>query len=78
MDLNESEAALQSCSYKKCSENMQQIYSRTPCLSLILIKLLCNLIEFTLQHGCFPVNLLLIFRTPFFLEHLWRASSDKY
>ena len=28
-------------------------------------KLLCNFIEIALQHGCFPVNLLHIFRTPF-------------
>ena len=36
-----------------------------PCRSVILIKLLCNFIEITLQHGCFPINLLHIFRTPF-------------
>ena len=29
------------------------------------IKLLCNFIEITLRHGCSPVNLLHIFRTPF-------------
>ena len=29
------------------------------------IKLQSNFIEITLQHGCFPVNLLHIFRTPF-------------
>ena len=33
--------------------------------SAISIKLLCNFIEITLQHGCSPVNLLHIFRTPF-------------
>ena len=27
-------------------------------------KLLCNFIEITLRHGCSPVNLLHIFRTP--------------
>ena len=42
---------------KKCSDNMQQIYRRTP--------MLCNFIEITLWHGCSPVNLLHIFRTPF-------------
>ena len=36
---------------KRCSENMQQIYRRTPTLK-------CNF-------GCSPVNLLHIFRTPF-------------
>ena len=36
-----------------------------PCWSLISIKLLCNFIEITLRHGCSPINLLPIFRTPF-------------
>ena len=33
--------------------------------SVISIKLHCNFIETTLRHGCSPVNLLYIFRTPF-------------
>ena len=36
-----------------------------PCRSVILIKLQSNFIEITLRHGCPPVNLLHIFRTPF-------------
>ena len=48
---------------KRCSENMQQI------------KLLCNFIEIALRHGCSPVNLLHIFRTPFSKENLWVAAS---
>ena len=36
-----------------------------PCLSVMSIKLLCRFIEITLCHGCSPVNLLHIFRTPF-------------
>ena len=36
-----------------------------PCRSAISIKLLCNFIEIALRHGCSPVNLLHIFRTPF-------------
>ena len=36
-----------------------------PCRSVVSITLLCNLIEITLRHGCSPVNLLHIFRTPF-------------
>ena len=36
-----------------------------PCRSVISIKLLCNFIEIALRHGCSPVNLLHIFRTPF-------------
>ena len=35
-----------------------------PCRSVISIKLLCNFIEITLRHGCSPVNLQHIFRTP--------------
>ena len=37
--------------------------------------LLCNFFEITLQHGCSPVNLLHIFRTPFLLEHAWTTAS---
>ena len=36
-----------------------------PCRSVILIKLLPNVIEITVRHGCFPVNLLHIFRISF-------------
>ena len=36
-----------------------------PCRSVISIKLQSNFIEITLRHGCSPVNLLHIFRTPF-------------
>ena len=50
---------------KRCSENMQKIYRRTPCRSTISIKLQSNFIEIRLRHGCSPVNLLHIFRTPF-------------
>ena len=32
---------------------------------VISIKLLCNFIEFALRHGCSPVNLLHVFKTPF-------------
>ena len=35
-----------------------------PRQSVSLIKLLCNFTEFTLWHGCSPINLLYIFRTP--------------
>ena len=56
---------------KRCSENMQQIFRRTPmrkcdCNKVALIKLLCNFIETTLPHGWSPANLLYIFRTPFY------------
>ena len=36
-----------------------------PCRSAISIKLLSKFIEIALRHGCSPVNLLHIFRTPF-------------
>ena len=36
-----------------------------PSRSVISIKLLCNFIKITVPHGCSPVNLLHIFRTPF-------------
>ena len=36
-----------------------------PCRIVISIKLLCNFIEIELQHGCSPINLLPILRTPF-------------
>ena len=37
-----------------------------PCWSVISIKLLCNFIELLLRHGCSLLNLLHIFRTPFY------------
>ena len=46
---------------KTCSK----FTGKQPCGSMISIKLLCNFIEITLRHGCSPVNLLHIFRTPF-------------
>ena len=42
-----------------CSGNMQQIYRGT-----FMPKLLCNFIEIALRHGCSPVNLRQISRTP--------------
>ena len=36
-----------------------------PCQNAISIKLQNNFIEIALWHGCSPVNLLYIFRTPF-------------
>ena len=37
-----------------------------PCRSVISITLLCKFIEIARWHGCSPVNLLHIFRTPFY------------
>ena len=36
-----------------------------PCRSATSINLQCNFIEIALQHGCSPVNVLHIFKTPF-------------
>ena len=35
------------------------------CPSVVSITLLCNFIEIRLRHGCSPMNLLRIYRTPF-------------
>ena len=40
-----------------------------PCRSTISIKFQSNLIEITLRHGCSPVNLQLISRTPAFTKN---------
>ena len=42
---------------------------------VVSMKLLYNFIEIVLRHGCSPVNLLHIFRTPFPKEYRWRAAS---
>ena len=41
-------------------------FTEHPCRSVISIKFLWNFIEITLWHGCSPVNLLHIFRIPFY------------
>ena len=50
---------------KRCSENMQQIYRGTTMPKCDFSKVACNFIEIALWHGCFPINLLHIFRTAF-------------
>ena len=50
---------------KRCSEDMQQIYRRVPMPKCNFNEVACNFIKITLRHGCSPVNLLHIFRTPF-------------
>ena len=47
-----------------------------PFRSVISIKLLGNFIEIALQHGCFSVNLLHIFRTHFLKKSSWRLLLD--
>ena len=47
-----------------------------PCQKVILIKLQSNFIEIILRHGCSPVNLLHIFRTPSHKNTSGRLVSD--
>ena len=62
-----------SCDYavsQRHSENMQQIYRRTPMSKCDFNKVAkqhmqSNFIETALRYGCSPVNLWHIFRTPF-------------
>ena len=66
---------------KSYSENMQQIYGRTPMPKCDFNR--SNFIEITLRDGCSPVNLLHIFRTPFprdtsgWLLLIYVVSSEK-
>ena len=73
---------------KRCSENMQQIYRRTPTLKCVFN---CNFIQITLRHECSPANMLHIFRTPsprntfgwlllfpLFIEIYGRACKDVF
>ena len=50
---------------KRCSENMQQIYKRTPVKKRAFNKVVFQLNEIALWHGCSPVILQYIFRTLF-------------
>ena len=49
---------------KRCSENMLQVYKRTPVPKCDFNNVASNFIGITLRHGCSPANLLHIFRTP--------------
>ena len=50
---------------KSVSKICRKFTGEHQCRSVISIKLLCNFIQIALRHGCSPVNLLHIFRTPF-------------
>ena len=50
---------------KGVTEICSKFKGEHPCWSDISIKLLCNFIKIILQHECFPVNLLHIFRILF-------------
>ena len=51
---------------KRSSENMQHIYRRTPLPKRdFSIQLFCSFIGITFRHGCSPVKLQHIFKTPF-------------
>ena len=47
------------------------------CRSAISVKLLCNFTEIELSHGCSPVNLSHIFRTPFLKNTSGRLLQKK-
>ena len=47
------------------------------CRSAISVKLLCNFTEIELSHGCSPVNLNHIFRTPFLKNTSGRLLQEK-
>ena len=49
----------------RCSKKVQQIYRRTPMPKCDFSKVVSNFTEIALQHGCIPVNLPHISRTPF-------------
>ena len=51
--------------YKVVLKICSKFTGEYPCRSAISINLLCNFIEIAFRHGCSPVNLLHIFRTPF-------------
>ena len=54
--------------WRRCSENIRQIYRRTLCQSATSIKLQGNFIEITLRHRCSPVTVLHIC---IFTKHLF-------
>ena len=80
--------AVQTC-LKTWSENMQQIYRRTPMSKCDFNKVASNFIKIALWHGCSPINLLHTLRPPFpkntsgrlllcgvpsvVTDHLWRS-----
>ena len=49
---------------KMCSESMQQIYMRTHVSKCNFNKVGKQSVDIALRHGCYPVNLQYIFRTP--------------
>ena len=61
---------------KRCSEDMQQIYWGTPMPKCDFNKVAKQLYEITLRHGCSPVNLLHISRTPFTINTSERVLLD--
>ena len=65
--------------YKKICSKLKGEHS---CRSVISIKMLCKFIEITLRRGCSPVNLLYIYRTPFYngrllLNHVFANVSKQ-
>ena len=71
-----SKAVDQRCSVKKVflefSQNSQEKH-----LCQSLFNKVAGLLKTRIEHRCFPVNFAKFLRTPFFIEHLWRASSAR-
>ena len=63
---------------KRCSENIQQVYGRTPMPKCDFNKVALRLTEITRQHECSPVNLLHIFRAPFLKNASGTAASEVF
>ena len=53
---------------------MQHSHEGTPMPKYDFNKVASYFIEVALRHGCYPVNLLHIFRTPF-KKYIWRATT---
>ena len=66
------EVALQGVLRKRCSQNMQQTYRRTPLAKYDFNKVALLLYWNYTWHGCSPVKLLHTFRTLFPKNIFWR------
>ena len=74
--MSRSKAVDQRCSVKKVflefSQNSQEKH-----LCQSLFNKVAGLLKRRIEHRCFPVNFAKFLRTPFFIEHLWTASSAR-
>ena len=61
---------------KRCSENMLQIYRRTPMLKRNFYKVAKKLYSNHTSARVFSCKFAAYFQNTFFKEHLWMAASD--